>query len=99
MSALDDLFAEEYERLKRMQSAMERELDRLPKGYLSKKNIGGKQYYYFQRRSGSKIVSSYVAPSVVKEYEAKIARRKQLEASVRECKANIIRLEKVMKHG
>ena len=47
MSALDDLFAEEYERLKRMQSAMERELDRLPKGYLSKKNICGKQYYYF----------------------------------------------------
>lgn len=99
MSALDDLFTEEYERLKRMQSAMERELNRLPKGYLSKKNIGGKQYYYFQCRKGSKIVSSYVAPSVLKEYEAKIARRKQLEASVRECKANINRLERVMKHG
>lgn len=99
MSALDDLFAEEYERLKRMQSAMERELDQLPKGYLSKKNIGGRQYYYFQCRKGSKIVSSYVAPSVLKEYEAKIARRKQLEASVRECKANINRLERVMKHG
>lgn len=99
MPALDDLFEEEYERLQRMQNAMKRELDELPKGYLSKKTIGGREYYYLQHREGSKIVGSYVAQSAVKEFEEKIARRKRIEASLRQCEEYIGKLKKVMKHG
>ena len=96
MSVLYDVLEEEKERLLRMKSAMEKELESLPKGYLSKKRISGREYYYLQHRDGGKMVSSFVPAADVEEMRTKVERRRQLQASIRECRENIRKLERVI---
>lgn len=96
MSALDEVFREEYERLARMKSAMEKERDSLPKGYISRKTIGGKPYGYLQKRVAGKLNSTYVAACKIPEMEKQVARRRQLETSIREANANMRKLKKVI---
>lgn len=96
MSVLDDVFEEEKERLLRMQKAMEKELEALPKGYLSKKKIAGKEYYYLQHREGSKMKGSFVPAADVDNIRAQVDRRRQLQASLRECRDSIRKLERVI---
>ena len=50
----------ELERIENVIQEYELELEKLPNGYLSKKTINGKVYYYLQRREEDKIVSNYV---------------------------------------
>ena len=50
MSVLDDVLKEEYNRSKKIIKLIEDELNSLPKGYISKKKINGKVYYYLQKR-------------------------------------------------
>ena len=99
MSALDELLEEEYERSQRMLAAMEHELALLPRGYLSCKKINGRQYYYLQSREQGRIVSCYVKPQEVEELKEQIQRRRSLQASVRECRQNIKKIERVLKNG
>lgn len=96
MSALDDVLEEEYERLKRIKAALEKELKGIPKGYLSKKQIGGKFYSYLQLREGKKVTSHFVSAADVPQWEATIAHRKKVEASLKECNKNLKKLEKVL---
>ena len=96
MSALDDVFAEEKERLIRMKHAMEREIAELPKGYISKKKINGREYYYLQRREGKKMLSSFVPASEVEDLQKKIGRRRQLQASLRICREDLRKLDRVV---
>ena len=96
LSVLDDVFKEEYERLKRMRAVMVKERDELPKGYLSSKLINGKAYYYLQHRCGKKVVSSYIKMGDTNQYKNQIARRKQLDASIKEIDQNMKKLEKVL---
>ena len=54
----------------------------LPKGYISKKTIGGKVYYYHQwSESGSK-QSRYIRDEEVEQLAAKMDERKELQAQV-----------------
>ncbi len=96
MAVLDDVLEEERDRLLRMKSAMEKELESLPKGYLSKKKISGREYYYLQHREGGKMLSTFVSASDVDGLRTKVARRRQLQASIRECRESIRKLEKVI---
>ena len=96
MSVLDDVLEEEKDRLLRMKSAMEKELDALPKGYLSKKRISGKEYYYLQHREGGRMVGSFVPAAEVELLQAQVDRRRQLQASIRECRENLRKLERVI---
>lgn len=96
MAILDEVLNEERERLQRIHAAMLRELEFLPKGYISKKTIHGKQYSYLQKREGSKIVSQMIPCQNVAEMEQKIARRRQLQASIREVEASIQKIERVI---
>ena len=97
MSALDDLFAEEHDRLQRMRILMDKERSQLPKGYLSKKTIKGKPYYYLQKREGDKVKSIFVPEKELNERRIQLVRRKQLDASIKEIDKNLVKLRQVMK--
>ena len=55
------------------------ELESLPKGYISKKTIHGKEYFYLQFLENKKIVSKYVKTSDLKELKTMLAKRKEIE--------------------
>lgn len=96
MFILMEVLEEELNRLDRQQATYERDLKELPKGYISKKNIRGKEYYYLQRRDGGKIVSKYISSGDLLEVEAQVQRRKQLEASLRRVRADQKNLKKAL---
>ena len=51
----------------------------LPVGYLQKKTIKGKEYYYLQRRDGDKVKTDYVKRASLEETELNLKRRKEVE--------------------
>ena len=60
------------------------ELNTLPRGYISKKKIAGKEYSYLQYLEGGSLKSSYVRESELDYYNEAIARRKSIEAELDE---------------
>ncbi|MBP5270926.1 MAG: AAA family ATPase [Clostridia bacterium] len=56
------------------------ELEALPKGYISNKNIGGKVRHYLQWSENGKVRSRYIKESEYEEIRAQIERRKRLAA-------------------
>lgn len=97
MSVLNSVLQEEYDRLIRMRAAMEMELGELPKGYISKKVINNKPYYYLQKRDGLKINGTYIAEDELPYVTKQVDKRKQLEKSLREISVNIKKIKRVMK--
>ena len=55
------------------------ELESLPRGYISRKVIHGKEYFYLQYMDNKKIVSKYVKKEDLKELEKQLKRREELE--------------------
>ena len=98
MSVLMDVLREELDRLDRQQVAYEADLQELPKGYISKKNIRGKVSYYLQYREGSKVRSKYVSAEDLPIIEEQVQRRKQLESSLRRVREDQKKLRKVLKN-
>ncbi len=97
MSVLMDILKEELDRLDRQQAAYERDLAELPKGYISKKVIRGRESYYWQYRDGQKIVSQYISAAELPEKEWQLKRRKSLEVSLRRVHEDRKRLKRVLK--
>ncbi len=97
MSILDELLKEEYERSLKIKEAIEKELEDLPDSYLSTKIINEKPYYYLQKRSADKIISSYVPVAEVDEKKKLTERRKKLKKSLKEVSSNLKKLEKLVK--
>lgn len=97
MSILDEVLSEEYERMKKMRAAMKKELDSLPKGYISKKTINGKQYSYLQMRQARKIVSEFISEKNVETLEKQIKKRNQLKMSIKQIDRNIKKIERVQR--
>lgn len=60
MNIFLDVMKEELERNLYKQDSFMKQLNDLPKGYLSICIIQGKEYVYRKRREGNKIVSEYV---------------------------------------
>ena len=60
MSIFLDVMKEELERNLYKQGAFQKELNSIPKGYISICIINGKKYVYRKRRDGDKIVSEYI---------------------------------------
>lgn len=96
MSILMEVLAEELERLDRQQAAYEASLLELPRGYISKKKIQGKEYCYLQYKEGGKVVSKYISAANLPAVEAQVNQRKQLEASLRRVKQDQKKLRKVL---
>lgn len=60
------------------------ELESLPKGYISKKIIHGKEYFYLQYLENGKIVSKYIKQSDLPLLKESLSRRKELEKEIDE---------------
>lgn len=96
MSVLMEVLQEELDRLERHREIYESALNELPKGYISKKNIRGRESYYLQHRDGGKIVSRYISAEELPEIEEQVQRRKRLQASLRRVKEDQKKLRKVV---
>ena len=70
---------ENKEQMKRI-SALTGQIAGLPKGYLSKKTIGGRVYYYHQWSENGVKQSRYLHDSEIAPLAAKIEIRKELQA-------------------
>ena len=68
----------------------------LPEGYLSKKQIKGKVYYYLQARQGAKVVSQYVAPEHVEALQSLIEERRRYQEGIKRCEADQKKIRKVV---
>ena len=99
MSVLMEVLAEELDRLARQEVVCSRDLAELPKGYISKKNIRGRESYYLQWREGDKIVSKYISAEDLPKVEAQVERRKRLESALRRIREDRKKLQKVLGKG
>lgn len=97
MSVLDNILREEYDRSKKIKAAMERELEQLPIGYISKKNINNRSYYYLQKRQGIKIIANYIPLKELSRIKKQVERRKELEKSIKELSVNMKKIERVIR--
>ena len=60
MSILQDILKEEKIRLTALKQKYEKELEKLPRGSLSKKLRNNKPYYYLAYRDGEKVKFQYI---------------------------------------
>ena len=74
----------EYKELLAEKLEIEQNLAVLPRGYISKKTIGGKQYLYLQTRNGDTIESKYIKAEEADEIANQISLRKEYEAELPE---------------
>ena len=58
------------------------ELESLPKGYISKKIIHEKEYFYLQYKENGKIVSKYIKANDLPSLEEQLNRRKEIEKEI-----------------
>lgn len=89
MLLIEEIVAEEKIRIENMIHKYSDELDKLPRGTLTEKNIRGKKYVYLQFREGKKVLSKYIGTDVGKIESVKqlLDRRKQIEEILAELEA------------
>ena len=66
---------------------LEERIEKLPKGYISKKNINGKVQHYLQWKENGKVRSKYIRDEELEELVNQIAERKKLQSRLKEKKA------------
>lgn len=96
MSVLNSVIREEYERLSRIITKVQKEINELPKGYISEKRINGKIYHYLQFREGEKVKSIYLKADKVESYRVLIAHRNELVINLKGLQEDKKRLERVL---
>ena len=94
MTILQEVLLEEYYRILRTEYLIQEELQKYPKGHISKKKIKGREYFYLQHREGNRIVSKYIPEAQLQDYQTKIQNRKRREedfSELQKSKETIIR--------
>ena len=72
----------EYKELLAQKLEIGQKLSVLPKGYISKKTIGGKQYLYLQTRNGDTVESKYIKAEEAQDITNQLSLRKEYEAEL-----------------
>ena len=96
MSVLEDVLREEYVRSLRLSHLMEKELASLPKGSVRVRMIRGREYYYLNHREGDRVLSDYIPASEVELVRAKVARRRELKAALKEQERSRKQIERAL---
>ncbi|MCQ2551162.1 MAG: hypothetical protein MJ146_03070 [Clostridia bacterium] len=96
---MEEVLIEEYLRLKRIQSAVEKELEVLPKGSLQVKTIHGVKCTYLAYREGDKVKSKYVNEKDVGKVADLIEKRRSDTESLKDIKRSIKQIEKALGKG
>jgi len=100
MKILNGVLNEELDRLNKLKKNYEKQIAKLPKGSLIKKNIKGNIYYYLNYRQEKKKIFKYIGKLSGKELENlldKIEERRKLEKLNKQVKKDIKKLEKMIK--
>ena len=84
---------QEYEELIEQKESIEAQLASLPTGYISKKSINGKIYYYLQHREGGQLTSRYLKPEQIDTVSEQITERKTFEEALPQIKQRLRELE------
>lgn len=90
---MDNAITAEYTQLLDQKIRLEKALAALPQGYISKKNLSGKTYYYLQNRSFGKMKSEYLKSDSVEAVSEQIRLRKQFEAELPVLNIRLVELE------
>lgn len=59
------------------------ELESLPNGYISRKVIHGKEYFYLQYKSNGKLVSKYIKENDLDKLKADLLKREEIEKEIK----------------
>jgi len=100
MKILNGVLNEELDRLNQLKKNYEKQIAKLPKGSLIRKNIKGNIYYYLNYRQEKKKIFKYIGKLPGKELENlldKIEERRKLEKLNKQVKKDIKKLEKMIK--
>ena len=101
MKILNGVLKEELDRLNQLKKNYEKQIAKLPKGSLIRKNIKGNIYYYFNYRQEKKKIFKYIGKLPGKELENlldKIEERRKREKLNKQVKKDIKKLEKMIKN-
>lgn len=96
MKELERAVINEYGNLMKEEKLLRDNLSELPFGYLQKKIIKGKEYFYLQHRDGRKVKSKYVKKNELSETMEKVAKRKEIENRLGEIKEEQHALEGII---
>ena len=93
-----EMLEEELDRNSRAQEAYVAACNGLPKGSITIKRRGNKEYCYLKYRDGARIVTEYVgaAQKVETGLRSAVARRKEIEASIRQLKEEQAYIERAL---
>lgn len=100
MKILNSVLNEELDRLNKLKKNYEKQIAKLPKGSLIRKNIKENIYYYLNYRQEKKKIFKYIGKLPGKELENlldKIEERRKLEKLNKQVKKDIKKLEKMIK--
>ena len=96
MSTVIELLSAERERLKERETSIQTALLKAPPGYLSKKAIRGKDYFYLQYREGKTVHSQLVKKNSLADMLEAMKRKKQLKEELRIVRAECKHIERVL---
>lgn len=102
MGPIKSVIKEELANSYKLKRRYERELEKLPKGALVRKNISGHTYYYLAVREGQKVKYIYkgkLPAKDIKKYEQIKEARKKYRALLTETKKQISFLERSLRIG
>ncbi len=90
---------EEKKRNREMQESYITEISKLPRGSISVKKIGKKNYCYLKYRDGDKFISKYVGNCEQKlnDLKRQVEKRKYFEKSLKELKAEYKIISKIVR--
>lgn len=87
---------DEYTALLQRYSALTMELQELPTGYICKKEISGKDYYYLQYTHLGKKKSEYIREARLADTQNKLKRREQISTELAHIDQELNRLERAV---
>lgn len=99
---MDNAIVNEYTKLLEKKARLQKDLSVLPQGYISKKNINGRTYYYLQNRVSGKMTGIYLKKDEVTGYPNSSSLRKQYEAELPKVNSRLSELEQAARligHG
>ena len=91
---------EELKRLIVLKDNYQARMKKYPPGYLLKRKMKRRVYYYLSFREGSKIKQKYLGilkPEQVKSYKELIKRKRELQSQLSDVKKNIEYLKRLLK--
>lgn len=93
---INTIFSEYSSLLEQLQS-MKSKLNSFPQGYISKKTIKGKQYFYLQNRVNGKVVSKYIKEDEVEQISSELQLSKRFKVEIPQIETRILELEQAAK--